>query len=756
MATDSEEKEDFVLICLQSVICQKSKERDKGIKLLIHIFNNIISNPSKPKYRNINVNAIATKLTDSEIWINLLITAGFEKIQSPNESQLLFNANKLPELKFAKDILSQYQSNTSTKSVPPAKLFKGLTKFTSNGFYSCDQCNANPQAEAKMFGCRKCDFDLCNSCVQNSSMHRCDEYDNKNDNDCNDIKTETEWRCTICAFHNPSSENYCKICETPRVDSTNTKWQCSTCTFINSDISSICELCGGAKFSSGSNNSNSKLSEKLNKIFDFGKHINDIFGGDKNDNFDSDKNDNDDFGDKNDDFKYSNDFDSNDFDSNKNDNDDFVDDEIHSFQPTSSKKIKNKKKEKETKKKNKKKGFQFSGLKFIPKGVAAISQSFQKGLQQIQKKAVSQMQSFQKKKKKKKGCNIHVCSHFKKFVLQMQQFQMIQKNDIENIMELETHVIDTLNYYHHLIEKHNNDDFEFIVNSLQHCDLNKCDKFRRNFRDKNEPKYNDEQKTNLCLNDNVYLQIIDKIHTYFCHSFDIGYRLKAVDKKIFTDNNKNMNQKNNDVVPKGIKKTKFSEMNLLVSDTSNSIVAKYSYGYRFIYENHDKCDTFEENDKLIYVYPKYKSFKEEVTNNEISILTMQQFNNESAKAFIHWNGYFRRSHYPKMEAVHVLCLMVYCNFDGLQSRFSRTYREKLGEEHKEFYHLGKGLKQTVLKHGMGVRHVKISKFYHGVNQQLVPVEIVGDLGKGVNIYCPLSTSTSMSVAINFTEQNKGL
>eukprot|EP01084_Bolivina_argentea_P200880 343434_1 len=324
----------------------------------------------------------------------------------------------------------------------------------------------------------------------------------------------------------------------------------------------------------------------------------------------------------------------------------------------------------------------------------------------------------------------------------------------QDIIDLHSiNVAQNVDDYHYLLERYEEDEdqFEFLIqnNSASKCDINKCMAFRRNHRscvnsDESKLILNIENKQDI-----VGAEIMDKIHCFCHHLGDVGQNFK--NKNATKDNSTNTQNLFAAIQTKMC--SKYNQLYTQMSDEQNMFL----FGWEFIYDNDDHEEE-KKNDisQSIRVTHNHDSLKEELTSNNLYRITMQQFNNESAKAFIHWNGYFRRSHYPKMEAVHVLCLMVYCNFDGLQSRFSRTYREKLGEEHKEFYHLGKGLKQTVLKHGMGVRHVKISKFYHGVNQQLVPVEIVGDLGKGVNIYCPLSTSTSMSVAINFTEQNKGL
>eukprot|EP01084_Bolivina_argentea_P117286 208310_1 len=99
--------------------------------------------------------------------------------------------------------------------------------------------------------------------------------------------------------------------------------------------------------------------------------------------------------------------------------------------------------------------------------------------------------------------------------------------------------------------------------------------------------------------------------------------------------------------------------------------------------------------------------------------------------------------------------MIYCNYDALQYIFSKTYREK-ESEHNNFYHMGKHTKTAVQKFGTAIKDTqkRVKNFYHGIDKELVFPQIVGAKGCGISVYCPLSTSSSKTVAINFTN-NKG-
>eukprot|EP01084_Bolivina_argentea_P030770 56956_1 len=93
------------------------------------------------------------------------------------------------------------------------------------------------------------------------------------------------------------------------------------------------------------------------------------------------------------------------------------------------------------------------------------------------------------------------------------------------------HVSGIIDAYIHCCNQHDADkDFEFIVKSLTECKVLNCDKFKRNYRNRNnneESKWNDDIKDN---SHNTVSQILDKIHCYFYHCFDIGNRL-TIDEK---------------------------------------------------------------------------------------------------------------------------------------------------------------------------------------------------------------------------------
>eukprot|EP01084_Bolivina_argentea_P151342 264173_1 len=168
-----------------------------------------------------------------------------------------------------------------------------------------------------------------------------------------------------------------------------------------------------------------------------------------------------------------------------------------------------------------------------------------------------------------------------------------------------------------------------------------------------------------------------------------------------------------------------------------------------------------DNTKAIIVVPKFKDLKEELTINGMIDLCIDQYNNEYKKALIHFASWYRKSRYKNMNVENILCLMVYCNYDGLQSEFSKTYRVDGGKRHNNFYYLGKNIKISVhasksIGPNCGCCGIHRT-YYHGISQTLtfplygIEQSDANVLNRrpGIHIHCPLSTSASIEVAISF-------
>eukprot|EP01084_Bolivina_argentea_P291285 500608_1 len=373
------------------------------------------------------------------------------------------------------------------------------------------------------------------------------------------------------------------------------------------------------------------------------------------------------------------------------------------------------------------------------------------------------------------------CIHLQNFVKIMNEYMT------DNIMTCITNMNEQslssiVNNYLHLLHEHDDDyQFEFIKEQLNECELGNCNKFKRNNRNRmykqTQTKYGKEIEFRK-----VCMKIMDKMHCYFCHCFDIGNRFKIQQKKLIENSKFNLDCLVNQQITKiyellkptrqsnsNINSTAFKKFNILTDDHQYHFGYPFAYGYD--YEHIDEASIFLQFD-WIKVSAKYNDLKEELTSNNISQINIQQFNTEYQKANIHFNSYFCKKKYRPFyiydngEEKHIsrdliLALMFYCNYTNLQYEFSKTYRLDKGKNHSEFYWLGRKLKRCLREFGTEMQDGGVTKVYHGITQQLLFPQYVGYSDGGTRtwvetIHIPLSTSSSYVVATNFTNDNQGL
>eukprot|EP01084_Bolivina_argentea_P284932 488471_1 len=312
--------------------------------------------------------------------------------------------------------------------------------------------------------------------------------------------------------------------------------------------------------------------------------------------------------------------------------------------------------------------------------------------------------------------------------------------------------------------------FQLIYDQLRDgCNTEDCAMFQRYCS--NQLKENVEMNT---IPNTSNVQILDKIHCYFRHSFDIGHRLDRKDtttmhrinslfceQQLFDSSCKIMNEilsLRRDEYIGNVKITqriqqKYNQLNL-------QKMYKFGQQFKYGYENEDLHEIISDNkeqwnDKnVIYIKSKYASLKDELTHNNISRITIQQFNNEYQKSNMHHTSSHRKQKYTEMKQDHILSLMIYCNYNQLEHELSKTYYLKnMISHHEEFALLAKNIKYTVHTFGTEVRCSGIQSFYHGINEKLQFPYIVSHgiaiHTYGINIWSPLSTSSSIEVAINF-------
>eukprot|EP01084_Bolivina_argentea_P248809 416276_1 len=324
----------------------------------------------------------------------------------------------------------------------------------------------------------------------------------------------------------------------------------------------------------------------------------------------------------------------------------------------------------------------------------------------------------------------HLLPDFIDFFNTFTRSTIITKNDANDgrisLARTNCKIEDTLNTFLHFVEKHNNNqDFKYITNKLSQCNIQTCVMFRRNYRYR--LRLTDQIYGKCAVKYIVNTQIFDKIHCFYKHQF---------------------NQNSNNFINQTIQKYNQLQDGIYIHCKDKM----YSFGSEFVYGYKDEDKGDYKNYKRII--QKYANLKLEMTQNNIYQLTTQQFNTEYEKARIHLSSSYCKTNFSDITTEHILCLMIYCNYDSLQREFSKTYRENT-IEHKEFFHLAKNLKITVRWFGTSMKD-GIDKCYHGIGEKLLFPQTIGIDNRGISIYCPLSTSSSLSVAINFCNHNNGL
>eukprot|EP01084_Bolivina_argentea_P209760 357228_1 len=331
-------------------------------------------------------------------------------------------------------------------------------------------------------------------------------------------------------------------------------------------------------------------------------------------------------------------------------------------------------------------------------------------------------------------------------------------------------ITEVLDDYLHLLQYHDDQNqFKYIYTQFPECNIAKCSQFRRH-HDRTRFK----QKC-------VALEILDRVHCYFMHSYDTCYRIRM--------NEQNLNQKQDDSKTNNTlinvdflnmkrmladKMRNLKEFDFIANQRTNkmcdqilSIQKKmFHFGYAFKYGYKGEQNT----DKISQISSNYKSLKQEMLNNKISVVNLSQFNNEYQKAMKHFN-----THYCKQLAAagisnnlplcveYILAMMLYCNYDNLQYCFSKTYRAETIqdsiEQHAEFYHLGKCLKIIVHRFGTSINpfvkynfQKNVKRFYCGLSETLQFPQYM-DNKNGIVLHCPLSTTSEMSIATRFANDN---
>eukprot|EP01084_Bolivina_argentea_P108232 193426_1 len=392
-----------------------------------------------------------------------------------------------------------------------------------------------------------------------------------------------------------------------------------------------------------------------------------------------------------------------------------------------------------------------------------------------------------------------------------------QKQSFNEKQHINYNNIDLLNDFNHLLFTHSND-FEDIYDALIHqhnermlCDIKQCLILKRNQRDRtidNTQLYVNKYPTYV-----IQEQLMDKIHCHYFHSFDIGYKFTQSERQylqiekdekckdaedIKMDYSYQIKQIHDLIQSKhellqcvdGLERLKNKNSKFISAN-----ITEYSYGYRYFYwpfyknnnNVYDKANYYklahqpEPNQGYLlgdwYIYKKYHNFKQELLYNEICRINKFQWNNLLEKAKTHTvtnKGreikcertkecceFYELTYQQQIETHHLIAVMIYCNYDILQRKFTETFRrkdenesnEQMKKRHQEYYHLGRFLREIVECFGMhvddDVDSIRSITLYHGVDKAFTFPSLDAYI-KG-----PFSTTTDYSVAAVFAVCSQG-
>ena len=328
-----------------------------------------------------------------------------------------------------------------------------------------------------------------------------------------------------------------------------------------------------------------------------------------------------------------------------------------------------------------------------------------------------------------------------------------------------------LDDYHHLMVCHQNK-FEQIYESLEckcndHSSLIECQILKRmseNTYDLNENK-KDDQETNI-------QQIMDIIHIFFLHSFD----LKLKFTKLEIDE---IDQYESDILQQDKMKgdtAKIRKMNEIISrkKSKNGIERHHQKYITNVnkYNNENICDfgvAYEYFNKFdeYFIIPKYKSFKDEmlkmINMNEWNILNIRSLNFQQKQ----YSRLLRASYDNDLDEEthkiakgtiiaisHLIAIQIYCNYKDVQTKFVQSCltpnndsfiidRQRLVKIHSKYGHLGLLLYQTVHVFGDCVFN---EKFYHCLNRETYFSSSV------ISISCPISVTKNMNTMLTAIQE----
>eukprot|EP01084_Bolivina_argentea_P085803 155086_1 len=411
-------------------------------------------------------------------------------------------------------------------------------------------------------------------------------------------------------------------------------------------------------------------------------------------------------------------------------------------------------------------------------------------------------------------CQLNKCLSFKNVLQLMTGYKSYIDNQIfikqlciANIYQKIANkysVTDALDDFNHLVHSHVHE-FEEIYNILNDaiynnngCELCNCLLMRRHHRNRSVVTKNEYILDELFCSSNgiVELQILDRVHCHYFHSFDIGFKLTQTEKRDIMNQEKKTSDEFHHIICSKIlsKHNRLDRLNS--SENKFKKIKPYSFGNRFYYWRYykyywgvnDPVHTFTPDwpphqiNQLVfnhsnsstciafwYIEPKHKDIKTELLCNDICCIGRKQWENVVHKASIFYETekakctfcsrqksavWYEMKFGDFMSVNHLIAMLMYCNYDLLSRKYSETYRrcdeneiaQDVVERHRNYYWLGRYLRECVECFGMTTNsntYLHSITVYHGVNDKFTFSSM------HAYIKVPFSVTTSYPVAVNF-------
>eukprot|EP01084_Bolivina_argentea_P278855 476598_1 len=275
-----------------------------------------------------------------------------------------------------------------------------------------------------------------------------------------------------------------------------------------------------------------------------------------------------------------------------------------------------------------------------------------------------------------------------------------------------------LNDFHHLAEYHDSDPqyediYSKLTKDLNHQNYRDCGTYSRHYLRRNSTTRSkqmvNKQKDDFDFQDVTLMSIIDKIHSYYFHSYDRNLRAQL---QKAPQNDDEIEETKQDID----NKPEYNKFNLKLNNTVNTMEKHYSFGEKFEYE--DLSDEW-------FVGSKFRDLKSELISDEKFFIELETYKEEYNKCvtFMHPNTkYFKqlsnksRNKKQELSENHILSLLVYCNLTNYQNKWSASFRKNTNESrdsliarHQHFRYSSKYLIELVEGFGTKLSDVSINE-----------------------------------------------